>query len=347
MGRNWAANNGGKAGKRGTGLALLGGSAGILAEGRRSALLPEVRRRRPERPATAAASASRPIRRAASEEALSAESAASAPVPARLKARPPRSQPPRPPAQRPPRRRGRPGRLRPRPSRLLALGSGPGAHGGPGESWSPPPLPGGAAHLGQLLSADGAVADPAERPHPHGAPVADGMLAAAQGHHLQLAAAQDAAARALRATRLRRRRSRHDAPQPDSTRLPDGHAAPPLLRPTRPCAQPSNHPSPAQRWKPRAPPRAGPQSRTATPLKEGASQSLPGSSLISFFLSLSSAPPGGSTGSLGIWQQFVVALPKTSRREGRLCIPRALNQTLLYSGAAPGFPRNAPSREIS
>lgn len=121
-------------------------------------------------------------------------------------------------------------------------------------SRSRPPLPGGPAHLGQLLPADGAVADPAERPHPHGAPVADGVLAAAQGHHLQLAAAQHAAARALRNTRLRGRRSRHGVPPPDSTRPPDGPAAPPLLRPTRPCTQPSNRPSPAQRRKPRAPP---------------------------------------------------------------------------------------------
>lgn len=157
MGRNWAANNGGKAGKRGTGLAWLGGSAGILAEGRPG-------RCPSQSAAPLCCPKSLPPPRApchGSSLRLKADpeggfrgspfgrerrfcprprSAQGSPSPLPAAAGSP-SGTPRPPAQRPPRRRGRPGRLRPRPSRLLALGSGPGAHGGPGESWSAWRLP--------------------------------------------------------------------------------------------------------------------------------------------------------------------------------------------------------------
>ena len=59
-------------------------------------------------------------------------------------------------------------------------------------------------HLAQLLPAHGAVPHSAQRPHPHRAAVTDGMIAAAQRHHLQLPAAQHA--RALRRPQGRRRR---------------------------------------------------------------------------------------------------------------------------------------------
>lgn len=108
----------------------------------------------------------------------------------------PRPSPRPPPAPRPP--PGPAGRRR-TPVRAGRRGGG----GGVGARPRP--------HLAQLLPAHRAVPHAAQRPHPHRAPVADGVVAAAQGHHLQLPAAQHAGA-VRRARRRAAGRGGHGSP---------------------------------------------------------------------------------------------------------------------------------------